>query len=118
MRELDIGIRPAIFSSQRGDSRGDGARHRIRSEDISHSYLFNVLEKICGDGRSGFRCNTSPFTSNNSGDLGRSSGFYSYGNDRNGHSSHTRQVSSYNHGGLNIDHQSFPQEDIPRDMKG
>ena len=39
--------------------------------------------------------------------------FYSYGNDRSGHRSQKNQCSSYNHGGLNIDHPRFTQESIP-----
>ena len=99
--------------SLRGDSRVGGVRHVSRSEYIKHSSLFNVEESVGGVGRSGSRYCISSSPSNSSGDHGKSSGFYSYGDNRNGHSYHTRSFSSYNHGGLNISYPSFPQEYIP-----
>ena len=88
------------YSYQRGDSRGDSARHGSRSKEINHSSLFNVGESVDFFGISGSRSHTSPPTSHNSFDQGRSSGFYSYGDNRSGHKSHTSQFYAYNHGGL------------------
>ena len=61
---------------------------------------------------------TSSSPSYHSYDLGISSYFYSYGNYRSRHRSHTRKYSSYNHGELNIGHPRFPQEAVPRGLQG
>ena len=105
-------------SSQRGDSRVDGAICEIRYEDINHYSLFNYGESVDGDGISGYRYHTRPYTSHHSGDIGISSGFYGYGNDISGHRYQTRHFFSYNHGGLNIAHPIFSQEYIPRGVQG
>ena len=60
---------------------------------------------------------TIPSHSHYSGDLGISS-FFRYGDNISGHRSHTSQFSTYNHGGLNIAHSRFHQEDIPRVING
>ena len=44
--------------------------------------------------------------------------FYSYGDNRSGHRSHTSQFYAYNHGGVNISHPRCPQEDIPGGVHG
>ena len=104
--------------SRKGDSRGDGAIHGSRSEDINYSSLFNVGESFYGIGRSGSKSHTSPSSSHNSGYHGRLYSFNSYGYNRSGHMSHTIQFSAYNHGGLKRSHPKSLQEDIPRDMHG
>ena len=106
------------YYSQRGDSRGDGERHVSRSEDINHSSLLNFGESVDGVWRSGSRYRTSPYTSHHSDDCGRSSGFYSYGDNRSGNGSHTRQFSTYKNDRINIAHPRFTQGDIPRGVHG
>ena len=96
-------------SSQRGDSTGDCARHVIRSKYINHLSLFNVGESVNCVGRIGYRSWTVPSPSNHSVDLGISSGFYIYGDNRSSHWSHTSQLYAYKHGRLNISHPRYPQ---------
>ena len=80
--------------------------------------LFNAVQIADGVGISVSWYRTSPSPSHHSGDHGRSSGFYSYGDNRSGHMYHTSQFSAYNHGGINISHPRFPQEGIPRCVHG
>ena len=105
-------------SSQIGDSRGDSARHGSRSEEINQSSLFNVGVSDGGVGIILSRSWTRPSPSHHSVDHGRSSGFYSYDDNRIGSWSHTSQFSTYNHGGLNICHPRFPREDVPMGVHG
>ena len=104
--------------SRIGDSIGDIARHGSRYEDINHCSLLNIGEIVDGIGRSGSSYLIIPYPSHHSGDHGRSSGSYSYGENIIGHRSHTRQSSAFNHGEINILHTRFPQEAIPRVMHG
>ena len=97
------------YCSQRGDSMGDGEIHGIGSEEINHPSLFNVVESVDGNGRIGSGSHTCPSTSHHSGDIGISSGFYSYCDNRRGNRYHTSQFSAYHHGGINISYPRFPQ---------
>ena len=76
--------------------------------------MLNVVEIVFGVEKFLSTYQTRPSPSHDSGDHGRSSGFYSYGNIRSGNWSHNRLFSAYNHGGLKFSHRKLPKEAITR----
>ena len=64
-----------LHESEIGDSKGDGARRGIRSEEISHSSFYNDGKSVDGDGISGYMYQTINSTSHHFDDIGRLLGF-------------------------------------------
>ena len=85
---------------------------------ISTTLPCSMLDTLLMALRIVYRSRTGPSPSHHSGDHGRSSNFYSYGDNRSGDRSHTSQFSAYDHVGLNISHPRFPQISIPRGLHG
>ena len=92
-------------------------RRGSRSQTIIHYSFHNYVEIVDDDGRSRYRSQTRPYPSHNSGEIGRSLGFYIHGRDKSGHRYHTIQFYSHNHGRIYIIHPRLPQESIPRGLQ-
>ena len=97
---------------------GDDGRRVSRSQDIRNSYFHNYGKGIDRDGRSGYRYHAIPSTSHHSVELGILMGFSISSHNISVNRSQTSQSSSYYHGGLYIFRSRFPQEAIPRSVKG
>ena len=69
----------SLHENVRGDSRGNYGRSGSRYQYTSHSSFKNDGESVDGDGRSGYRSHTTPYTSHHSGNLGILLGFYIHG---------------------------------------
>ena len=93
IRELDIGLRPAtippiiqvgvvyfrvnlslrvqlknVHDDERDDITSDDGRFGFRSQEISHFYFLNSIERVGSDERDGYRSHTSHYYSYNPGD--------------------------------------------------
>ena len=56
-------VHESVDDNETCDSRGDDGRRGIRSQDTIHYYFHDSGESVDGDGRSGYRSQTSPYPS-------------------------------------------------------
>ena len=59
-----------MMANLRGSIRVDGGRRRYMSKDASHFSSWNTVETVVGDGRVGYRSQTSLSSSHNPVDRG------------------------------------------------